>query len=350
MAVTTDGETELARRVAAALGLDSTYVVNDLATVGAGQVARCHRIVYDSHDRRITVVVKSPSTDETSRATATGGRLYLRETSFYRELQPDVDIRTPDPLHVEYDPTSDDFMIVLEDLTPARSADQFTGLSREDAELALSELAGLHAPTAARGDLHERDWLRGIAQETLKLYETIVPTLAQQFIERYDEVLVDRTRRVIERLGAELAGYADLEPAVPVVVHGDYRADNMIFGGRSGEVPLAIVDWQTIMVASPMLDVAYFIATSLSPADRMQYEDDLINLYLEQMSRRGVELDAQVARREYARYTLHPVVMLVVAAIVVERTERGDRMFLTMIDRAVEAVEQWDAFGEIARC
>jgi len=51
----------------------------------------------------------------------------------------------------------------------------------------------------------------------------------------------------------------------------------------------------------------------------------------------GVDVPAEVARHEFSRYTLQPIVMLVAASVIVEQTERGDEMFLAMIERAVIA-------------
>jgi len=56
-----------------------------------------------------------------------------------------------------------------------------------------------------------------------------------------------------------------------------------------------------------------------------------------------------VARQEFSRYTLQPIVMLVAASVIVEQTERGDEMFLAMIDRAVIAATRWDAINELER-
>jgi hypothetical protein len=41
--------------------------------------------------------------------------------------------------------------------------------------------------------------------------------------------------------------------------------------------------------------------------------------------------------------------MLVAASVIVEQTERGDEMFLAMIDRAVIAATRWDAINELER-
>jgi hypothetical protein len=340
---------ELISRVAAAIGLGAEVEPIEVAPIGTGQVAVCHRVSFDTEDGEVSVIAKSPSPDDTSRQTAQGLRLYLRETAFYRELSGDVDIRTPRLLHVEHDVDSDDFLIVLEDLTPARPIDQLTGLDIDDARVALDELAGLHAPTVGRDELFGRPWLRGVAVDTGPQYAAILPALFDEFLRRYSDDVDERTASVVTRLGGAIGSFAGYDAPISSVVHGDYRTDNMIFGGRSGEVPLAIVDWQTVAVSTPMMDVSYFITTSLSTEDRVAHERDLLTNYLGRMAERGIEFPTDLALREFARYTLQPVVMLVASTIIVERTERGDQMFLTMIRRAVDAVEQWDAFGELER-
>ncbi len=99
-----------------------------------------------------------------------------------------------------------------------------------------------------------------------------------------------------------------------------------------------------------MLDVAYFLTTSLSPEVREAHEEELLHYYVEQLTAHGVSFSEDLVRREYARYTLQPVVMLVAAAGLVERTPRGDAMFLSMIERGVRAARQWRAFDELRAC
>jgi hypothetical protein len=339
-------DSELESKVRRLAGVDDAWSATG-TRVGNGQVAECHRWTFRQGDQLRTVVSKSPSTDETSRATASAQRLYQRETSFYRELQPHVSICTPKPLAVEYDATTDDFLILLEDLAPARDIDQFTGMHLDDAALALSELAGLHAPTAGNTALFAAPWLGGVNAALQPLYVAVLPALFAQFLERYDDVLKPATRQTVERLGNKLLNFGMVTPAVSTVLHGDYRSENMLFGGRDGEVPLAVVDWQTVMSGSPLLDVAYFLVTSLTGEVRRAHEQELLAHYVREMATRGVTLHDADVRSEYARYTLQPVLMLVGASIMVVRTERGDAMFLTMIDRAVEAVEEWNAFEVI---
>lgn len=347
--MTLDRTTQLdERRIGDALGLEATWSATS-EQIGNGQVAQCRRWEFRSDSGAVrTVISKSPSLSDTSRQTARAQNLYLRETSFYRELLPHVSIRTPQVDLVQHDSDSDDFLLLLEDLTPSLPVDQFTGLSVEQARVALSQLARLHGPTANRDDLFGLEWLGGVADSLRPMYEMVLPILFDQFLDRYHGDLDEATRETVTRLRSSLGQFSAHTAALRCVVHGDYRTENMIFEGAGGQVPLAIVDWQTVTVASPMLDVAYFLITSLSGQDCAQHENDLIDFYLNELASQGAVLGSDDARDEFARNTLQPIVMLVAASVIVERTERGDQMFLTMIRRAVEAVARWDPFDKVA--
>ena len=341
------GTAVTSERLAALLDLEPAQWTARHEPIGNGQVADCQRWEFRHEHSVVSVIVKSPSRDAVSRATANAQHLYEREVSFYRELRPQVKVRTPVPRHVEFNPATDDFLLVLEDLTPTAVVDQFSGMSLSQAQLALRELAGLHGPTARRTDLFEQPWLGGVAQKLAPLYRAIVPDLFDQFLVRYDNDVDDDIRGTVRTLRERLSEFSDFTPAVTCVVHGDFRSENLLFDGRSGDVPLAVVDWQTLSVGSPLLDVAYLLTTSLSVGDRAAHDRELLRFYLEQLAAMGVTISWDDACHEFARYTLQPIVMLVAASVLVERTERGDAMFLTMIRRAVDAVAAWHGLAEL---
>jgi aminoglycoside phosphotransferase (APT) family kinase protein len=150
-------------------------------------------------------------------------------------------------------------------------------------------------------------------------------------------------------LQERLALFSDYATPYPCVTHGDFRTDNLLIDACDGTVALAVVDWQTVGVGSPLLDVAYFLTTSLSPPDCARHEFDLLDYYLAELSEHGVDIPTELARQEFSRYTLQPIVMLVAASVIVEQTERGDAMFLSMIERAIVAATRWDAINELER-
>ena len=330
------------------LGIDDATSLSS-TRVGSGQVAHCHRLrLTRSGEPPIDVIAKVPSSNDLSRATAAALHLYEREVAFYSELAAHIDTRTPRCYFAQRD-ENDNFLLLLEDLSPAADVDQFTGVTRDMARHGLEALAGLHGPTHARSDLRCAPWLAGVGQSLAPLYAAVLPSLFDQFLERYARRLDGATRETVEALKARLDLYGDYVTPHPCVTHGDFRAENLLIDAVGGTIPMAVVDWQTIGVGSPLLDVAYFLTTSLSAEDCATHEDELLDEYLERLAGYGVHYAPDVARHEYARYTLQPVLMLVAASVFVEQTERGDDMFLEMIGRGVAAANRWDALDELDR-
>jgi hypothetical protein len=319
-----------------------------VSSVGQGQVANCYRLTIQHAAGTSSVIAKVPSRDEVSRSTAALQHLYQREVSFYQHLAPSIATRTPRCYFAERD-ESDNFLLLLEDLSPSAVIDQFVGISLGTARAGLASLAGLHGPTHAKVDLHDAAWLRGVSEELRPLYSAVLPVLFDQFIERYGSRIDDELRAIVLGLKDRVALFSDYACQFPCVTHGDFRTDNLLIDACDGTVPLAVVDWQTVGVGSPLLDVAYFLTTSLTPEDCAREEFELLDYYLAKLHDHGVDIPVEIARQEFSRYTLQPIVMLVAASVIVEQTERGDDMFLAMIHRAVIAATRWDAINELER-
>lgn len=330
------------------LDLNGAYDVH-VTPIGSGQVANCYRIEVLREDLPTSsFIAKVPSNDETSRATAKLQHLYGREVSFYQQLANKLSIRSPQCFFAQRD-DDDNFLLLLEDMSPVTPLDQFTGLNIEQAREGLRMLAGLHAPTSGDTQLHNQSWLRGVSEGLKPLLSGVLPMFFDQFLERYAEQINATTESLIRDLRERLSLFSGYQPPLPSVTHGDFRTDNLLIDAQGGRVPMAVVDWQTIAVTSPLLDVAYFVITSLSEPDVEAHENELLDFYLEQLQVAGLRYPSELARQEFARYTLQPVVMLVAASVIVERTERGDHMFLSMIEKAVTAATRWRALEELER-
>jgi aminoglycoside/choline kinase family phosphotransferase len=337
--------TDLLRHSAVTAG--STVLAVECHPVGAGQVASCVELVLtvEGVDGPVAVIAKGPSDDPVSLATSRALHLYEREVRFYADVAPTVAIRTPACHHAAYDEATGRFLLLLESLTPAATADQLEGLSIERAERALVELAGLHAPHWGTSSINATTFARGAAgdAETAAVTE-LLPALFAGFLDRYGDELTAPTRAVVEWLAPRLAGYYTGRPGDKTVQHGDFRTDNLLFDGRGGEVPMATVDWQMVTLGAAALDVAYLLTTSLDTEDRRRHEDHLLDAYHARLCTLGVRGYGRAALfDDYAFHTFQGVVMLVSAAMLVERTGRGDAMFLTMIERSADAVDDHDA-------
>jgi hypothetical protein len=316
---------------------DTVSVVDIVATeVGTGQMASCVRLALrydDSTGAPASVVAKIPAADEASRRAGAAGA-YETEVRFYQELAPQVSIRTPQCHFSEVGPEPGEFLLLLEDLAPAEQGDQLSGCSPAQAELAVVEAAGLHAPTLGAAGLRDaHSWLvRGMVGTGARGMGAIMQSLYPSFCERYDGRLDPDVVALGERIVGKLeAYYANEGPES--VIHGDYRLDNLLFGTSEGGPPIAVVDWQTHLWGDPIADVSYFIGAGLVAEDRRAHERDLVETYRQAMAAMGASLDADDC---WERYRLHAISgwhMAVFAAMVVVRTDRGDEMFCTMANR-----------------
>lgn len=70
---------------------------------------------------------------------------YLREVRFYQDIAPRLKVRVPACHHAEIDSNKTEFVLVLEDLSPARPGDQIQGCTVEETALAVVEAARIHA-------------------------------------------------------------------------------------------------------------------------------------------------------------------------------------------------------------
>jgi Phosphotransferase enzyme family len=303
--------------------------------VGNGLLGDSYRftLIYDHEEpgAPASVIGKFPAADPASRKSGSAHLLYVREVSFYRELARTVAIHTPLPYVAEIDPETDDFTLILQDLAPARQGDQLAGCSLEDAMTALSEAAALHAPRWSDPMLETLDWL---AIRPARLSPTLtdtLPPIISLFKERYQGALEPEFIALVDKLPPALARSRDDRSCPRTVQHADFRLDNVMFDVNGGARPMATLDWQTLTVGPGAVDVAYFLSAAIDPPERRQHERELVRFYHAELIRRGVQsYDWDQCWRDYRRYTLHGILMGVFSALSVERTERGDALFLKM--------------------
>lgn len=319
--------------------LDAGVSVTAVATspIGTGQMCDSLRLelTYDgAAGAPPTVVAKLPAADETSRSTAKALRNYELEVRFYQQLAPGLDVRTPHCLYADIDVEAADFVLLLEDMAPARAGDQLTGCTPDQAALAVAELPKLHAPRWDDPGLAGIEWLHGDPAARQTFLAELLPALHLGFRDRYGERLDDDVTTALDALFGHLGDHLAARQGPTTIVHGDYRLDNLLFGGGGGGAPVAVVDWQTVSTGPAMGDVAYFIGAGLVAEDRRAHEHDLVVDYLDRLRGAGVHgYQFDDAWDDYRRGTWSGLVMAVAASMLVERTDRGDEMFLTMAHR-----------------
>jgi hypothetical protein len=315
---------------------EGAHVV-DVSTspVGTGQMADTARLTltYDEPGAGPTSVVgKFASADDQSRGTGLALRAYEIEVSFYRELAGRVEARVPDCYFADVEPDTGWFTLVLEDIVGARQGDQIEACGPDVAAAVLEEMAGLHAPCWEAPELAGLGWLNRSSAESDQFLAALVASLFPGFLERYADRLAPEHVALCRLFVEHLPEWSRSLDGPRTASHGDFRLDNLLF--QPGERRPVVVDWQTVAWAGGSHDVAYFIGGCLSAEDRRAHEPDLLAHYHDALCARGVsDYSLEQLRRDTRRDTFGGVLMAIVASMVVQRTERGDLMFLTSTSR-----------------
>ncbi|HEY4608731.1 MAG TPA: phosphotransferase, partial [Ilumatobacteraceae bacterium] len=282
--------------------LNSDVHVRDTRRIGDGLVGMNIRLELES-DGSVpgSLIAKLPSPDPTSRATGIALRNYEREVYFYLELAPTVDIRVARCYHAEWEFATGDFIILMEDLTPARQGNQLTGCDADQARTAVLELAKLHGPRWGDPTLADIEWLSRRGESDGHQLGALWAMFLPGFFDTYDRYLSVDARAVIERFGAAIVGWANHRDPPNTVTHGDYRLDNLMFGTAEGGPPIAAVDWQTPGHGLGITDVSYFLGAGVVPEERRRLERDLVDQYGEALADYGVPVDAEGMWQQYRR-------------------------------------------------
>ena len=314
--------------------------------IGTGQMSECYRLTLTYADGDTgpgSVVLKVAAADPDSRQTGFAMGLYEREVRFYSEVAPGLNGPVAACYHHAYDRVTGVFDLVLGDAAPAVAGDEIGGATVEQATLALTHLGRMHSSLLADASLACADWLK---QES-PVNQGMVAALYAGFADRYRDQIAPAHREVCERFVATFDAYMAGEATSdhpPGLIHGDYRLDNMLFGEAGADRPLTVVDWQTVTWGPAQTDVAYFLGGALPVQRRRDHYDELLRVYHQALGP-DTPLSLSDVREGVRRQSFFGVLMAIVSPMVVARTERGDQMFMAMLERHCEHVLDTDALA-----
>ena len=218
--------------------------------------------------------------------------MYLNEMRFYRDIQPQVSIRSPTCYFADTDADSHQSIVIMEDL--ARRGVEFCHPLRPQTYAQVSRrlaaIARYHAQTwnsgefAAGGTLA---WLGGRHEGWSLAYQ-------QHYLEpaRWDHYMQQPRAMVVPRrlcnrswMMQALQYLADYHRQWPLCLHhGDTHLGNLYVepDGEPGffDAQVSRGPWQ--------LEVTYHVIAALDIADRRRWERDLLRDYLSALSAHGV--------------------------------------------------------------
>ena len=315
----------------------------ETTAIGTGQMSESHRVTlrYGDGTGPDTVVLKIAASDETSRSTGVSLGLYEREVRFYSDIAPTIgDGALARCHHASHEPESGTFALVLEDAGPAEVGNDIAGATLDQAVLAIRALARIQSAVLGSDHLAATDWLNREPPINQVLLASLFPAFVERYRDRLDPRHIELAQRMVDSWDQYLA--EELEQPHQSLVHGDFRLDNLLFGQPGAARPVTVVDWQTVTWGPATNDLAYFLGASLPTELRRAHFDELLQTYFDELGGRGPATVDEV-REGVRRHTFLGILMTIVPSVLVEQTERGDEMFMTMFARHCELALDLDS-------
>lgn len=313
----------------------------EVEPVGTGQMADSYRVRISGTSEMSSVVVKLPAPEVASSTTAGA---YANEVNYYVDLDASLAVRTPICHHAEFDAETGRFVLVLEDLAPAKQGDQIAGCDVDQAVEAVVNLAGLHGPRWCDPTLADIEWLSSTTPEAAEFLGAFMVDATAGFIDRYRDRIGPDDVEVLDAFATTIGPWTLGRAERYTVTHGDYRLDNLLFATPDGGHPVATVDWQTVGIGLGGRDLAYFCGNSLTVDLRRRIERRLVEAYHEALVGHGVAgYDLDTCWDDYRYGQFQGPMITVLGAMTATRTDRGDDMFMAMLSRSAQAIRDLDA-------
>lgn len=314
-----------ALRASGALDTDTSVTGSQQQILGEGEgfmgvLARL-TLTYEGGTGPGSVIVKIPTSVELNRATGRALGIYEREVRTYADLLPGIDIPTPGVFTAVYEANGteseqlalmekaerlpmfllrplirrqqDDAnvppcVLMIEDLGHAEMGDQVAGATPERVAAGLTAMAKLHAATWGAEMLPATHWCR-TADDFPRVFHALYLNGRRAMLKQAGPLLSDHSRALVKsarKTGVErIRRMHDTVPSC--LLHGDFRLDNLFFA-PDGSVA-AVIDWQSATPGQAVLDIAYFVISSL-PADTPETTiDELLAHYHAELVAAGVD-------------------------------------------------------------
>jgi hypothetical protein len=323
--------------------LGRSVEVRSVEPVGTGQIGACYRVTMAGKQGEESILAKLPAADPGTREMLAGA--YRGEVTFYADLVDTVTVRVPHCHLATIRPGTGEFTLLLQDLAPAEQGDQLAGCSVARARAAVVNLAGLHGPRWCDPTLTMVEGLSLNGPEDAALLAELYGPATETFVEGLGALVADEDLATLRGSVEVAERWALARPERFALVHGDYRLDNLMFEAAD-ESSVWALDWQTLSLALPARDLAYFLGTSLSVEDRRTCERDLVAAYHQTLVEHGVTgYDLDACWDDYRFAMVQGPLVAVFGYAYGGRTERGDRMFAAMVRRACAAIRDHDTLA-----
>lgn len=296
-----------------------------------------------------TLYAKLPTDSLTTRLFAGALGFWDLECTFCERVAPHVPIRVPRVHAVAR--RGSRFVLLLENLGESPGValflnrDMAAGTTLERARLCLSAFAELHAhfhgwsPTQREAllphALHPCLLPRQGAMNRALNAAAIGPTL-RAAPDLFPAEVAALCRRGLERFDA-MKAFWYREPLT--LVHGDSHLANLFEYSTPAGPRMGMLDFQAVHWSKGIRDVQYFVIHSLEPDLLAAHENTLIDYYLAELARFGVDLDPAQTREQYRAFSFQTLMVGVFSLGLGGLTEREETV-RTVLRREVAAIRR----------
>jgi len=271
------------------------------------------------------------------------------EGRFYMQLRPELDIEAPIGYHAAFDRRTFASILLLEDMVATKSAtfcNYRTYVSRETAEDMVDVLAVLHARFHGDAELAMRyPWVASyprwftigsekmsLEHYTRKAFDAAAHVIPERILAQRDAVWPAAVRALVVH---------DSEPQG--LIHSDVHIGNWY---RTGAGKMGLCDWQCLARGHWSRDFAYALTAALQPADRRNWEKDLLRRYLARFAElTGARLDFDTSFLHYRQQMVHALLMWTITLChsPLLPNMQSEETTLAMIERISTAMADLDA-------
>jgi hypothetical protein len=288
-----------------------------------------------------SVIVKLQPNTQLFKDTDAEIHAFLREVSFYRHLAPDLPVKLPEIYFADSVPGAG--ALVMEDLDKLTGGDQIEGLAHSSALLTAREIAKVHARYWNNDTLTDLAWLPHLDHFYGDSFVGHWPT----FKESQRDLLGPDAISMGDKVAKNFDWVEEQIANRPMsIVHGDLRADNLMFGNEGDQDHVVILDWQLVTRNLGALDIARMLGGSEPVSERQGHQLEIARAWHDELVRSGVKnYSREDAERDFRLALLHCLSIPVKIHKRTGATDAGRRKLLveTMTKRLYSAAQELNA-------
>ena len=296
-----------------------------------------------------TLYVKLPCSEIATRAFANAVGFWEVETTFCQRVASKLPIRVPRVHAAVMQGTR--FVLILENLyeTPGtqlfNNRDMAAGTTLDRAKMCLQTLAELHAGFWNWSE-SDRDALLpprlhtylsdGGRRLTKTLADASIGPARRVAPDLFSESDAALCRQAVEKWDALVDFWYG---GALTLIHGDSHLANFFeYPGPDGPT-MGMLDFQGMHWCQGIRDIQYFLINSIEPDQLAGHEDELIEFYLSELSKRGIRLEFEEAKEQYRAFSFQTLMVAVTSIGLGGLTER-DETVRTVLRRSVAAIDR----------